>query len=107
MIQITPDDFNIVCDAYDKGNIYHLAISIRDNKEDMFFIKVLELFKREKTMRYKTYHIIRDDVTSRSEGFSSEFWRWSWDRYNFYLLNKEETSPYIKKIILYTLEEKK
>jgi hypothetical protein len=107
MIKITDNDFKLFAEEYKKGNIYLLAKTKKNNPyKGQYFIKTQELDEPRRKIKSTSYETTEDKIVSSGDQ-SAMFQSWNWEGFDFYVLNEKEASPYIKKLIVKTLEGKK
>ena len=103
MIKIKREDFNIVYEEYEKGNSF-ILIKCKDRgyKNDNFLI--VDGLGEDHSLCVKRYNISEDSI-ERGKDVTTPMEEWSYGGYNFYILTPEEASPYVKKIMIKSIED--
>ena len=99
----------IIISEFNKGNVYWSVYQKR-SKNIYEIVKILDIRIYNnylKAMTYKSYRFFNRNISLEDkESYSTGIRDWNFDQFNFYILSKEEASPYIKEIIVAELENK-
>jgi hypothetical protein len=96
MIKLNKKSLNLVKQEFEKGNIYQLLTQKGKVKEEIIFTIVNGVC--EEGIYYKDYTIQNGYI--ECDDSCTPIRDWNWSGYDFYILNKEEASKYLKELIV-------